>query len=527
MTASVNGGRSGPPDFVIVGSGIAGLQTALLAAEHGRVMVLTKSGLTDTNTYYAQGGIAVASGVDDNPELHFQDTIAAGAGLCDEAVVRVLVEEGPDAVRRLIETGVKFDTADGELLRGMEGAHSVPRVLHAAGAETGAEIQSALTRAARGADIELVEHALVVDLIMDDGRCRGVVGLLEGETELQEIRANRVVLTTGGAGMLYKRTTNPPIATADGVAASIRAGAVVSGLEFIQFHPTALDAPGAPPLLLSEALRGAGAKIVDRFGRRFLLNADDRGELAPRDIVARAILWRLEDAGPGSVFLDATALDEGVASERYPGLTKSLREHGLDLDRDLVPVAPAAHYLTGGVAIDPRGRTSVPGLYACGEVAQSGVHGANRLASNSLLEAVVFASRVAEVAADVEVEWPDPPSATVLGIPPNPEAADLARDEIRDLMWEDVGMLRDRYRLKDAATRLAEGIGPLANLTRDGVEDANLNLVALFAAHAALGRPESRGTHYRMDFPKTDPDLAHPSFYRLAAPAPLVLDTGS
>jgi len=511
-------------DFVIVGSGIAGLQTALLAAEHGRVMVLTKSGLMETNTNYAQGGIAVASGVDDDPDLHFQDTIAAGAGLCDEEVVRVLVDEGPAAVRRLVETGVRFDEAEGEFLRGMEGAHSVARVLHAAGAETGAEIQSALTRAAREAEVELVEQALVVDLIMEGGRCRGVLALLEGEAALHEIRAERVVLTTGGAGMLYKRTTNPAIATADGVAAAIRAGAVVSGLEFIQFHPTALDIPGAPPFLLSEALRGAGAKIVDRFGRRFLLTADDRGELAPRDIVSRSILWRLEESGPGSVFLDATELDEGIASKRYPGLARSLRSHGLDLDRDRVPVAPAAHYLIGGIATDVWGRTSTPGLYACGEVASSGVHGANRLASNSLLEAVVFASRVVKLAVGPATAWPDPVLALTLAPPQNVDTGRLTRDEIGELMWEDVGMLRDSDRLKEAATRLGEGLGTLDGLNRGAVEDANLNLVALFAAHAALGRPESRGTHYRMDFPKLDPELARPTFYRITEPAPLAVD---
>jgi L-aspartate oxidase len=511
-------------DFVIVGSGIAGLQTALLAAEHGRVMVLTKSGLMETNTNYAQGGIAVASGVDDDPDLHFQDTIAAGAGLCDEEVVRVLVDEGLAAVRRLVETGVRFDEAEGEFLRGMEGAHSVARVLHAAGAETGAEIQSALTRAAREAEVELVEQALVVDLIMEGGRCRGVLALLEGEAALHEIRAERVVLTTGGAGMLYKRTTNPVIATADGVAAAIRAGAVVSGLEFIQFHPTVLDIPGAPPFLLSEALRGAGAKIVDRFGHRFLLTADDRGELAPRDIVSRSILWRLEESGPGSVFLDATELDEGIASKRYPGLARSLRSHGLDLDRDRVPVAPAAHYLIGGIATDVWGRTSTPGLYACGEVASSGVHGANRLASNSLLEAVVFASRVVKLAVGPATAWPDPVPASTLAPPQNVDTGRLTRDEIGELMWEDVGMLRDSDRLKEAATRLGEGLGTLDGLNRGAVEDANLNLVALFAAHAALGRPESRGTHYRMDFPKLDPELARPTFYRITEPAPLAVD---
>lgn len=511
-------------DFIVVGCGIAGLQTALLAAEHGRVILLTKSSVTDSNTFYAQGGIAVASGLDDNPDLHLEDTIAAGDGLCIESVVSLVVEEGPAAVSHLIEAGVKFDEANGQLLRGMEGGHSVPRVLHANGAETGVEIQSKLIRAVYTANIELVEQAMMIDLLMENGRCCGVLVSQEEDCSIREIRANGVFLTTGGAGMLYERTTNPGVATADGVAAAIRAGAVVSGLEFFQFHPTALDLPGVPPLLISEALRGAGAKIVDCYGHQFLQEHDARAELAPRDVVARAIRWRLMDTGPSSVFLDATKLRDGLASTQYHGLASTMRTHGIDLDRDHIPVAPAAHYSIGGVEVDIWGRSSIPGLYACGEVAYSGLHGANRLASNSLLEAVVFAPRLVRAAVELEDKWPVAKRATVLECLPTPKSSILKREGVRKIMWDKVGMLRDRCRLEEAITTLSAGIGSLACLSRQKVEDANMTLVALFAAQAALGRPESRGTHYRMDFPERLSDLAHPSFYRSTSVAPLSLE---
>ena len=514
-------------DFIIVGSGIAGLQTALFAAKHGRVLLLTKSNLTDSNTFYAQGGIAVASGLEDKPALHLKDTMAAGDGLCIESVVRLVVEEGPTAVRHLIEAGVKFDEANGNLRRGMEGGHSVPRILHTNGAGTGVEIQTKLIRAVHEANIELVEQAMMIDLIMENGHCCGVFVSQKGHLGVREIRANRVFLTTGGAGMLYERTTNPDIATGDGVAAAIRAGAVVSGLEFFQFHPTALNLPGVPPLLLSEALRGAGAKVVDSYGYQFLGEHDARAELAPRDVVARAILWRLMDTGLSSVFLDATDLSDGVASARYPGLASTMRTHGIDLDRDRVPVAPAAHYCIGGIEVDIWGRSSIPGLYACGEVANSGLHGANRLASNSLLEAVVFAPRLVRAALEFEDEWPAAKPATVLKCPSTSKSSKLKRAGVRKLMWDDVGMLRDRYRLEEAVSTLGEGIGLLECLSRLEVEDANMTLVALFVAQAALGRPESRGTHYRTDFSERLSELEHPFSYRSETFAPLSLDRGN
>ncbi len=512
-------------EFLIVGSGIAGLQAALLAREHGPVTVLTKTALSETNTYHAQGGIAVATGVDDNPDLHFLDTIVAGAGLCDPVVVRALVDEGPDAVRRLIDTGVNFDMRAGELLRGLEAAHSVPRVLHAAGAGTGEEIQSTLSRAARAAPVQIFERTLAIDLIIEAGDCRGLIVLHEGETAPREIRARHVILATGGAGHLYSHTTNPGIATADGVALAIRAGAVVSGLEFFQFHPTALDLPGAPPLLLSEALRGAGAKITDRFGQRFLLDTVEGAELAPRDIVARAILWRLEAAGPGTVFLDCTELDEGRAGARFPGLAAKMLAHGINLNTEPVPIAPAAHYLIGGIVTDPHGRTSLPGLFVCGEVAATGVHGANRLASNSLLEAVVFARRVVAAAIDPPSLQPGIFANVQLGPGPRPGAQPLDRATIQQIMWENVGILRDRERLREAAEDLLGGMADPLELTRAAIENANLTLAGLFSAHAAYERPESRGAHFRLDFPEPEPDLARPTLYRIADPAPLILPT--
>ena len=509
-------------EFLIVGSGIAGLQAALLAREHGPVTVLTKTALSETNTYHAQGGIAVATGVDDNPDLHFLDTIVAGAGLCDPVVVRALVDEGPDAVRRLIDTGVNFDMRAGELLRGLEAAHSVPRVLHAAGAGTGEEIQSTLSRAA---PVQIFERTMAIDLIIEAGECRGLIVLHEGETAPRSIRARHVILATGGAGHLYSHTTNPGIATADGVALAIRAGAVVSGLEFFQFHPTALDLPGAPPLLLSEALRGAGAKITDRFGRRLLLDAVEGAELAPRDIVARAILWQLEAAGPGTVFLDCTELDEGRAGARFPGLAAKMLAHGINLNTEPVPIAPAAHYLIGGIVTDPHGRTSLPGLFVCGEVAATGVHGANRLASNSLLEAVVFARRVVAAAIDPPSLQPGIFANVQLGPGPRPGAQPLDRATIQQIMWENVGILRDRERLREAAEDLLGGLADPLELTRAAIENANLTLAGLFSAHAAYERPESRGAHFRLDFPEPEPDLARPTLYRIADPAPLILPT--
>ncbi|WP_394280051.1 L-aspartate oxidase [Microbacterium sp.] len=416
---------------VVVGSGIAGLTAALHALDSGcRVTVVTKDALDHANTRYAQGGIAGVMFADDRVEDHVRDTLTAGAGLCDERAVRVLVEEGPARIRELVSLGVAFDrAADGEFVKGLEAAHSYPRILHAGGDATGAVIEHALVARLRSAAVTVHEHAFLVDLVVDGGRVRGVdllVGDAPGHPGTREtITADAVVLATGGAGELYAHTTNPPVATGDGIAAALRAGAAVADLEFMQFHPTVLAAGDA--FLVSEAVRGEGAVLRDETGRRFALDAHPDGELAPRDVVARAIAATMERQDGRPVLLDATTLaTDGFLARRFPTIDAAVRARGLDWTREPIPVTPAAHYLMGGVVTDLSGRTTVPGLYAVGEVARTGVHGANRLASNSLLEGAVFGARAgAAIAADAgSALWPVP-----AGAPGRPASAPCASDE--------------------------------------------------------------------------------------------------
>jgi L-aspartate oxidase len=404
-------------DYLIVGSGIAGLFTAVLAAEHGRVAVVTKGTLAQTNTRWAQGGIAAAVADDDSAELHERDTLAAGAGLCDPQSVRVLCAEGPERVRDLIHLGVDFDTLDGVISLAMEGAHSMPRVLHARGDATGAEIEHALTRRVARAGAALYEHTLLLDLVVEHGHCVGcdVLDLESGER--RRMHAKHVVLATGGGGQLFAHTTNPSIATADGVAAALRAGAAVADLEFFQFHPTALMKPGAPRFLISEATRGDGALLKNARGERFMPRYDDRAELAPRDVVSRAIVSELTETGAPHVWLDLTHLDPARVEAHFPTISRVCRRYGIEITREPIPVAPAAHYMIGGILADVWGRSTLPGLYVCGEAASSGVHGANRLASNSLLEAVVFARRIVDASRGAPPTHPppaDPPIETAV-----------------------------------------------------------------------------------------------------------------
>ncbi|WP_377274174.1 L-aspartate oxidase [Peterkaempfera sp. SMS 1(5)a] len=520
-------GWTATTDVVVVGSGVAGLTAALRArALVGRVMVVTKAMLDDGSTRWAQGGIAAALGEGDTPEQHLDDTLVAGAGLCDEEAVRVLVTEGPDAVRRLIATGAAFDTtADGEILLTREGGHHRRRIAHAGGDATGAEISRALVAAVRrDPGIEVVEHALVLDLLTDaDGHAAGLTLHVMGEGQrdgVGAIRARAVVLATGGMGQIFSATTNPAVSTGDGVALALRAGAEVADLEFVQFHPTVLwlgpDAEGQQPLV-SEAVRGEGAHLVDADGVRFMVGQHELAELAPRDIVAKGIMRRMQQTGAEHMYLDGRHFGAEMWEQRFPTILASCRSHGIDPVTELIPVAPAAHYASGGVRTDLRGRTTVPGLYACGEVACTGVHGANRLASNSLLEGLVFAERItADLAAQQaagELTERTPVAAGTRVVPlPAPEA----RAEVQRLMTFGAGVLRSAASMRDTA----EGLTALAAQAHGRVaeekpadprvetwEAANLLLVATALVNAAALREETRGCHWREDFP--DRDDAH------------------
>ena len=480
----------------MVGTGIAGLIAAHRASARHEVVLVTKSSVAESSTRYAQGGIAAAMFPDDSVESHIADTLRAGAGLCDPVAVEVLCSEGPARVRDLIALGVAFDREAGELVRGHEAAHSARRVLHAGGDATGFAIESALLRAVRGTVIDAHEHAFVTDLVVDDGVVRGV-DVIRADGSTRRIDADAVILASGGAGQLYRHTTNPSVATGDGIAAAWRAGAAVSDLEFYQFHPTALALPGTH--LVSEAVRGEGAVLRDAEGERFLLDVHPDAELAPRDVVARGIAGAMARQGGKPVVLDATRLGAGFLRRRFPGITAAVAERGLDWTREPVPVTPAAHYAMGGVRTDLDGRTTLPGLYAVGEVACTGAHGANRLASNSLLESLVFAWRAAGA---LETPWPtvrvvsEPLEARVA-----PRSTPVDRDALRDLMWTHAGLERDAAGLAEAGRVLAgwhaEGSTPADR------EDANLLDLARLVVAAAERREESRGAHARRDYPDT------------------------
>ncbi len=508
-------------DFVIVGSGIAGLRAAIALAPAGRVLILTKADPSESNTGYAQGGIAAAVGDDDSAGLHAADTLRAGDGLCDEAAVRVLVEEGIRYVRELVAMGTRFDREpDGRPSLGREAAHSVRRVLHA-GDSTGREIGRVLWENVCGlGSVTTINHALVTDLVLDDGVARGV-RFFDRDGLRHEARARATLLATGGAGMVFSQTTNPPVATGDGVALAYHAGARVADLEFVQFHPTALDRADAPRFLLSEALRGEGARLVNDRGEPFMPRYHAGGDLAPRDVVARSIVREAERTG-GPVYLTLAHLDAEYVRRRFPMIAEMLRSLGLDLARDPIPVGPAAHYMMGGVDTDDWGRTSVPGLFAAGEVACTGVHGANRLASNSLLEGLVFGARAAIAMQQPAAAAPlksDRRLAEGSGLSaqgsehqsqvPNPKSR-LSSEEVRALMWRSVGLFRERAGLEAALASLDVTYAARRVAVMDAASDPgawkplNLVTVARLVARAALRREESRGGHFRADFPERD-----------------------
>jgi L-aspartate oxidase len=501
-------------DFLVIGSGIAGLRAAISLAGTGDVLVLTKAERSESNTGYAQGGIAAAVGADDSPELHARDTMAAGDGLCDERAVRILVEDGPRYVGELIEWGAAFDREPGgRVALGREGAHSVRRVLHARDA-TGREISRVLwQRVSTLGRIQVIDAARVTDLVVEAGTCVGA-GFVDASGSYRVARARATLLATGGAGQVFRETTNPPIATGDGVAIGFRAGARVADLEFVQFHPTALSVPGTPPFLLSEALRGEGARLVNGEGEPFMPRYEPAGDLASRDRVSRAMVRESKRTG-APVYLSLAHLDAEYVRARFPSIAEACRQAGLDLAKDRIPVSPAAHYVMGGVETDVDGRTSLPGLYAAGEVACTGVHGANRLASNSLLEGLVFGARAAGAMAG-PARAAQTRAAAVHDVAcrpcPGTPAAFPSEGEVRDLMWRQAGLLRDRDGLALAARMLEtwwtvlRGAGRAEHAAADRrrwrVE--SLVTVGMLMARAALRREESRGGHFRADFPVRD-----------------------
>ncbi len=497
---------------VVVGSGVAGLIAALEASRFHEVTIVTKAELAESNTAYAQGGIAAVVFPDDTVAEHVADTLAAGAGLSDAEAVEVLCSEAPERIRDLLALGVRFDTAGSELARGLEAAHSHARVLHAGGDATGAEIERALVRAVRASATRVLEHTFLTDIVIEDGRAAGVE-VLTADGAALTIEADAVVLASGGAGQLFQHTTNPVVTTGDGVAAAWRAGAELADVEFYQFHPTALATGGS--FLVSEAVRGEGAVLRNVAGERFMLDVHPAAELAPRDVVARGIAVEMAAQGGTPVLLDATGLDAEFLASRFPTIDAACRRAGLDWSRVPIPVTPAAHYWMGGVATDTRGRSTVPGLYAVGEVACTGAHGANRLASNSLLESIVFAHRAArDLAGGVPVEWEwrerrgermravgSASFAEEIGVW-RESATVVDRERLQALMWASAGVHRSREGLQDAlhtldGWRAAES----ANPTRYEREDANLLQLARILVASALEREESRGAHFRSDFP--------------------------
>ncbi len=519
------------PDYIVLGSGVAGLRAAIELARDGRVAVLTKDRLDESNTEYAQGGVAVAMSDDDEISLHYEDTLNAGAGLCDEYAVRVLVEEGPRYITELIEWGAQFDREGEALAFTQEAAHSRRRILHAHGDSTGREIVRALIAHARKQEnIQLVAHAATIGLIVEAGRCVGVSFVDPNESLLREMYARATVLATGGAGQIFAQTTNPSIATGDGMAMAYAAGAAMSDMEFVQFHPTALALEDAPRFLLTEALRGEGAILRNHQGEAFARNYDDRGELAPRDIVARAIVAEMERTGAPCMYLDLTHLKADFLRERFPNIFETCLRYGLDITKDRLPVSPAAHYVMGGVKTDTRGRTTLVGLYAAGEVACTGVHGANRLASNSLLEGLVFGARAGAAAIEYSAQKLPQGIALTPELHQRIEMLQMSKQELnrisskrqsksspvgfdlaqwrldprikkraQEIMWRNAGLIRRAEDLRGA-------VDELARMVKEKVNERTRNFVILakLMAEAALWREESRGGHFREDFPARD-----------------------
>jgi len=504
-------------DFIVIGSGVAGLRAAIeIASSAARVTVLTKDKASESNSEYAQGGVAVVLSEDDDVELHEEDTLVAGAGLCDVAAVETLVTEGTKYIKQLIDWGTEFDRDGGRLVFTQEAAHSRRRILHAHGDSTGRElVRSLIDRAKREKTMNLLPFANTESLLVADGRCVGVRFLDPILRAPRDIFAKAVVLCTGGAGQLFQHTTNPPVATGDGMAMAYFAGAEMADMEFVQFHPTALNLENAPRFLLSEAMRGEGGILRNKYGERFMSRYDERQEMAPRDIVSRSIVAEMRRTGTRNVFLDMTALDEDFLKHRFPKIYETCAHYGFNIAKDQLPVSPASHYCMGGVRTDLWGRSTVEGLYAAGEVTCTGVHGANRLASNSLLEGLVFGARAGKAAVNDTSEFvvrsfelDNEPVAERR----ETEISTAVKKRIKRIMWERVGILRD----KDSLIRALREFQQIA-AGNVSVSSRKFVTLAQIIASAALWREESRGGHFRTDFPEQREEFRVHSVQKIGA----------
>ncbi len=499
-------------DVLVIGGGLAGLRAALAVPPELSVLVITKGGLRQSNSNYAQGGIAGVIDPEDRFEDHIADTLRVGGNLCDPEVVEFVVREAPARIKELIEWGTNFDQERGALALGREGGHSHHRIVHALGDATGKEVMRAvIDRTLAAPNVDVWEHAFTLDLLTHDGRCRGALVWTEAEGP-SLVWAKQTILCTGGIGQIYRETTNPEVATGDGLAIAYRAGAELRDMEFMQFHPTVLYIAGSSRSLITEAMRGEGARLVDRNGHAFMSDFDERGELAPRDVVSRAIVTQMERTRHPSVYLDLTHLDAEKVRARFPGIAATCAEFALDITQDWIPVRPGAHYMIGGVSVDMQGRTTLPGLWAAGECTSSGLHGANRLASNSLLEGLVFGAYAGEAAARLAAETPDDFKALPLSnakVENGAELLDLAdiRNSLKSVVWRGAGVRRQKETLLEAAEnvdRWCEYVLPRQFHDTHGWELQNMLTVARVVIEAALEREETRGVHYRTDFPETD-----------------------
>ncbi len=504
-------------DVLVVGGGLAGLRAALGVDPKLSAVVAAKKSITESNSHYAQGGVAAVVGPDDCVADHVADTLVAGGSLCNRAVVERVAAEAPLRIRELMEWGTQFDQSGGRLSLGREGGHGRERIVHALGDATGKEIMRVVIgRAQQSPNINIWENTFTLDLLTLDGACRGAL-LWNARHGKTMVWAKQTILATGGAGQLYRETTNPEVATGDGLAMAYRAGAELRDMEFMQFHPTVLYIAGGSRSLISEATRGEGAWLVDRHGRRFMTDYDARGELAPRDVVSLAIVSQMEKTRHPNVYLDLTHLDPQAVKARFPGIAAVCAEFDLDITRDRIPVRPGAHYMMGGVTVDPEGRTTVPNLWAAGEVTASGLHGANRLASNSLLEAAVYGAHAGQGASVAAAAMDDDFAASVVENPPADAPAEplhLAdiRNSLQSLMWRNVGIHRDAEGLAEALESInhwCRYVLPRQFADPSGWELQNMLCVGRLMIEAAAERQETRGAHFRVDYPKTDDEHWH------------------